>query len=64
MLKIFKNLPEITPGVTIGFFDQSSPQTTANTQRFWSFGRPILTKIPLTSVLIHSVFTRLTDSLL
>lgn len=37
-------MPEITPGVTIGFFDQSSPQTTANTQRFWSFGRPLLTK--------------------
>ncbi len=30
--------------VIIGFLDESSPQTTANTQRLWSFGKPILYK--------------------
>jgi putative transposase len=30
--------------VIIGFFDEASPQTTANTQRFWSFGKPIVRK--------------------
>jgi len=28
----------------IGFSDEASPQTTANTQRFWSFGTPIVCK--------------------
>jgi len=29
------------PGETVlGFFDECSPQTTANTQRLWSFGKP------------------------
>ena len=28
----------------IGFFDESSPQTKSNTQRFWSFGKPIVYK--------------------
>lgn len=28
----------------VGFFDESSPQTTSNTQRFWSFGKPVLFK--------------------
>ncbi len=28
----------------IGFFDESSPQTTANTQRLWSFTKPIICK--------------------
>lgn len=30
--------------VIIGFLDESSPQTTANTQRLWSFGKPIIYK--------------------
>ena len=30
--------------VIIGFFDEASPQTTANTQRFWSFGKQIVCK--------------------
>ena len=28
----------------IGFFDESSPQTTANTQRLWSFRKPTIFK--------------------
>ncbi len=28
----------------IGFVDQSSPQTTANTQRLWSFSKPVIRK--------------------
>ena len=28
----------------IGFFDESSPQTTSNTQKFWSFGKPVIYK--------------------
>jgi len=28
----------------LGFLDQSSPQTTDNRQRFWSFGKPVLVK--------------------
>jgi transposase len=34
----------IDRGVVIGFMDESSPQTTANTQRLWSFGKPIIRK--------------------
>lgn len=30
--------------VVIGFMDESSPQTTANTQRLWSFGKPVIYK--------------------
>jgi len=30
--------------VVIGFLDETSPQTTANTQRFWSSGHPKLIK--------------------
>ena len=30
--------------MVIGFLDETSPQTTANTQRLWSFGHPVLTK--------------------
>ena len=30
--------------VIIGFMDESSPQTTANTQRLWSFGKPVIYK--------------------
>lgn len=28
----------------IGFLDETSPQTTANSQRLWSFTRPVITK--------------------
>jgi transposase len=28
----------------IGFLDETSPQTTANTQRLWSYGKPIIFK--------------------
>ncbi|MEN6620057.1 MAG: IS630 family transposase [Smithella sp.] len=41
---LLKNLPEIKPEMIIGFLDETSPQTTANTQRFWSFGHPTLVK--------------------
>jgi transposase len=30
----------LSPDSIIGFFDEASPQTTANTVRRWSFGRP------------------------
>ena len=30
--------------VIISFMDESSPQTTANTQRLWSFGKPVIYK--------------------
>ena len=30
--------------VIIGFLDEASPQTTANTQRLWSFGKPKICK--------------------
>ncbi|RZB32752.1 MAG: hypothetical protein AEth_00430 [Candidatus Argoarchaeum ethanivorans] len=28
----------------MGFFDESSPQTTSNTQKLWSFGKPVIYK--------------------
>ena len=28
----------------IGFFDETSPQTTSNTQRLWSFTKPVICK--------------------
>ena len=28
----------------IGFFDESAPQTTANTVRLWSFRKPVIRK--------------------
>ena len=31
-------------GSILGFFDESSPQTTANTVRFWSFDKPVMVK--------------------
>lgn len=31
-------------GTVLGFFDESSPQTTANTQRLWSFTKPRIYK--------------------
>jgi len=39
-----KKLPYFDKNVIIGFFDGASPQTTANTQRFWPFGKPIVCK--------------------
>ncbi|MHB1622713.1 MAG: IS630 family transposase [Cuniculiplasma sp.] len=40
-----KNLGRITlQRSIIGFFDESSPQTTANTVRFWSFKKPVMVK--------------------
>ena len=45
MLKIFsKKLPEIDPDTVIGFLDETAPQTTANTQRLWAFGKPTICK--------------------
>lgn len=37
-------MPKIDGDVVIGFLDEASPQTTANTQRLWSFGKPTLCK--------------------
>jgi hypothetical protein len=39
-----KSLPVMNGDVIIGFMDESSPQTTANTQRLWSFGKPTIYK--------------------
>lgn len=37
-----ENIPK--EKIAIGFMDESSPQTTANTVRVWSFGKPKITK--------------------
>jgi transposase len=37
-------LPKIEENTIIGFLDESSPQTTANTQRLLSFGKPVIYK--------------------
>ena len=37
-------MPQIDENVIIGFLDESSPQTTANTQRMLSFKKPIFYK--------------------
>jgi transposase len=34
----------VTGDTVIGFLDEASPQTTANSQRLWSFTRPTITK--------------------
>lgn len=39
-----KKLPELMDECIIGFFDEASPQTTANTVRRWSFGQPEIWK--------------------
>jgi putative transposase len=39
-----KKLPKIDQNTVIGFLDETSPQTTANTQRLWSFGKPTICK--------------------
>ena len=35
-----ENLPRMSKKTVLAFFDECSPQTTANTQRMWSFGHP------------------------
>jgi transposase len=45
MLKrCLKKIPEMNSDTVIGFLDETAPQTTANTQRFWSFGKPTICK--------------------
>lgn len=39
-----KNLPRMSKHTVLAFFDECSPQTTANTQRMWSFRRTPLVK--------------------
>jgi putative transposase len=39
-----KKLPKMDPDTVIGFLDETAPQTTANTQRLWSFGKPTICK--------------------
>jgi hypothetical protein len=39
--KLGRTSPEDT---IIGFLDESSPRTTANTVRLWSFGKPVMIK--------------------
>jgi putative transposase len=39
-----KKLPKMDQNTVIGFLDETSPQTTANTQRLWSFGKPTICK--------------------
>ncbi len=33
--------------IAIGFLDETSPQTTSNTVRVWSFGKPKTKRTPL-----------------
>jgi transposase len=42
--RCLKKIPKIDQNTVIGFLDETSPQTTANTQRVWSFGRPTIRK--------------------
>jgi len=42
--QILKKIPMIDENTIVGFFDESSPQTTANTQRILSFEKPIIYK--------------------
>jgi putative transposase len=37
-------MPQINENIIVGFFDESSPQTTANTQRILSFEKPVIYK--------------------
>ena len=39
-----KKLPKMETDTVIGFLDETAPQTTANTQRLWSFGKPTICK--------------------
>jgi hypothetical protein len=41
--EILKKIPKMSKHTVLGFFDESSPQTTANTQRVWYFTKkPII----------------------
>ena len=42
--RCLKKLPKIDQNTVIGFLDETSPQTTANTQRLWSYGKPTICK--------------------
>lgn len=45
MLKRYlKKIPKIDLDTVIEFLDETAPQTTANTQRLWSFGKPTICK--------------------
>lgn len=41
---ILDELGDIPQDAVVGFFDEASPQTTDNRQRFWSFGKPKIIK--------------------
>lgn len=41
---LLKKIPEIGRNNVIGFLDESSPQTTSNTVRLWSFRKPTVYK--------------------
>jgi hypothetical protein len=41
--KLNENLKNVSDSI-VGFLDETSPQTTANTQRLWSFGKPEIYK--------------------
>ena len=42
--RYLKKLPKMDQNTVIGFLDETSPQTTANTQRLWSYGKPAICK--------------------
>lgn len=42
---VIEGIAEAIPSnAVVGFFDEASPQTTDNKQRFWSFGKPKISK--------------------
>jgi hypothetical protein len=42
--EMLKKLPKMDQNTVIGFLDETSRQTTANTQRLWSYGKPTICK--------------------
>ena len=52
--EMLKKLPKIDQDTVIGFLDETSPQTIANTQRIWSFGKPTICKNTTNSERTHS----------
>jgi hypothetical protein len=42
--EMLKKLPKMDQNTVIGFLDETSLQTTANTQRLWSYGNPTICK--------------------
>lgn len=43
--KKLKKLDNVNPSESIiGFFDEATPQTSSNTVRMWSFGKPTIRK--------------------